>query len=114
MQWLRELVDLTGQVNGMRHPWGRLAAEVAVPAFGDGSLGLPFLLLTGVLPVAGEGGWAYRAPAWAVAAALAGVVQGRPFVIRPVLAEGAMGIPSGLAVPLSPVHDLPAALPAAS
>ncbi len=110
MQWLRELVDLTGQVNGMRHPWGRLAAEVAVPAFGDGSLGLPFLLLTGVLPVAGEGGWAYRAPAWAVAAALAGVVQGRPFVIRPVLVEGAMGSHAGLAVTISRVHELVAAL----
>ena len=64
-----------------------------MPAFSDGSLGLPVLALGPPVPGEGEQGWAYRAPAWAVAAAVAPAVAGRPFAIRPVRVDGGLANP---------------------
>ena len=99
-----------GVVPAVRRPWGRLAGEVAVPAFSDGSLGLPVLPVGGTLPAEGAQGWAYRAPAWVVAAELALVTAGRPFVFRPVRVGGALANTSAQVENLARVNALVTAL----
>ena len=59
------------------HRWGPLVAEVVLPAFRDGSLGLRY-----------QNGWVYPVPAGVIAAALAPVLAGRPFVITAVPLTG--------------------------
>ena len=60
-------------------PDGSLAAEVFLEAFDDGSLGLYYQ---------GEREGAYPVSPWFIAQALAPAFVGRPFVIRPVEAQG--------------------------
>ncbi|HEY2794026.1 MAG TPA: hypothetical protein VGJ28_16790, partial [Micromonosporaceae bacterium] len=80
-----------------RHPWGPLVAEVFLPVLSDGSLGLHF---------SGATGRTLAVPVPTLAAALARLLRGRSFIIRPVDAAGSAGSQARVRANISHVYAL--------
>jgi hypothetical protein len=96
---MRPQLQTQEEPDWLARPEGALEAEVFVEAFGDGSLGLHYQ--------AGpddQEGRAYPVSPWFVAATLASVLAGRPFIIRAVPAPGTQVSQTRLEATITEVH----------